>query len=128
MYQLFKKFSIIQGKKVKYLWTKYIIAYNCFMQCGEVHTRTVILSQSVQTRRLRNPALPSWPMQTPLWTTHESPIQQLLSATLYLEKYTSIKPHQYYKYKLFCIRYDQHKCDLKIHIQVVKRKHGHEPL
>jgi len=30
-------------------------------------------------------------MLTPLWTTHESPIQQLLSATLYLEKHRNTK-------------------------------------
>lgn len=32
-------------------------------------------------------ALPSWPMQTPLWITHESPTVQLLSAALYLNKF-----------------------------------------
>lgn len=34
-------------------------------------------------------ALPSWPMQTPLWITHESPTVQLVSTTLYLEKHSS---------------------------------------
>lgn len=41
-------------------------------------------------------ALPSWPMHTPLWMIHESPIMQLLSATLNLQK-ENIHSYSYYQ-------------------------------